>query len=331
MGFRPLFFGIYKCFRIFAFSYICKQILLTLKTQLFMAILSRGFDQTNLSGSVGGVTYRRVGGVTVASQKVPLHVKAKQTISLMATRMRWPNLVAFWRALNTTDWHPSFQGTSKRVSDFNRFMATNYALANVYLPKPIVRAGGGVVAVMCVTEGTLTAVDCSFDSGSIPVTDLAVGTLTLGNSTTLAAFSQAIIRNNPSQDWQNGDQLTLLTLSQTNDSQGIPRIVAHADEVTLDTEGDTTMLSDLIDISRYTVTDGKLGWAGSVTGGVTAVHSRIVDGETVCSTQYLVINNPSSAQYSSAAAFRTACESYGGLVQNAMLTPNVGADFAFNG
>lgn len=296
-----------------------------------MAILSRGFDQTNLTGSVGGVTYRRVGGVTIASQKVPMHVKAKQTVSLMATRMRWPNLVAIWRALNTTDWHPSFLGTNKRISDFNRFMATNFSTANIYLPKPLVRAGAGIVSVVCVTEGRLTAVDCSFGSGSVPTTDLAVGTLTLGNSTTLAAFSQAIITNNPAQGWQNGDQLTLLTLTQSNDSEGVQRIFAHADEVTLDSEGDTSMLSDIIDVSRYTVTDGKLAWAAAVTGGVTAVHSRLVDGVTVCSTQYLVINNPSSAQYSSAAAFRTACESYGGLVQNAMLTPNVGADFAYNG
>ena len=296
-----------------------------------MAILSRGFDQTNLTGSVGGVTYRRVGGVTVASQKVPMHVKAKQTIRLMATRMRWPNLVAMWRALNTTDWHPSFLGTSKRVSDFNRFMATNFEIANIYLPKPLVRAGAGIVSVVCVTEGRLTAVSCSFDNGTVPTTDLAVGTLTLGNSTTLAAFSQAIITNNPSQDWQDGDQLTLLTLTQATDSQGINRISAHVDEVTLDSEGDTTMLSDIIDISRYTVTDGKLAWAGAVTGGVTAVHSRLVDGETVCSTQYLELNNPAAAQYSTDAAFRTACESYGGLVANAMLTPNVGTDFVFQG
>lgn len=296
-----------------------------------MAILNRGFDQTNLTGSVGGVTYRRVGGVTIASQKVPMHVKAKQTVRLMATRMRWPNLVAIWRALNTTDWHPSFLGTSKRVSDFNRFMATNFATANIFLPKPLVRNGAGIVSVVCVTEGRLTSVSCSFGSGTIPTTDLAVGTLTLGNSTTLAAFSQAIINNNPSQDWQNGDQLTLLTLTQAIDSQGVQRITAHVDEVTLDTEGDTSMLSDLIDVSRYTVTDGKLAWSAAVIGGVTAVHSRIVDGETVCSTQYLAINNPNSVQYSTAAAFRTACESYGGLVQNAMLTPNVGEDFAYEG
>lgn len=296
-----------------------------------MAILSRGFDQTNLTGSVGGVTYRRVDGITIASQKVPMHVKAKQTVSLMATRMRWPNLVAIWRALNSTDWHPSFSGTSKRISDFNRFMATNFATANIFLPKASVRAGMGIVTVVCVTEGRLTAVSCSFDNGSVPTTDLAVGTLTLGNSTTLAAFSQAIIDNNPLQGWQNGDQLTLLTLSQVNDSQGVKRISAHVDEVTLDSEGDTSMLSDLIDVSRYTVTDGKLAWSAAVTGGVTAVHSRLVDGETICSTQFLEINNPSSVQYSTAAAFRAACESYGGLVENAMLTPNVGDDFAFNG
>ena len=85
------------------------------------AIVNRGFDQVNLRGSVGAVTYRRVGGETIASQKVPPKQTFKPTWALMYRRMLWPNLVALFRAMNVVGWHPSFMGKTPRVSDFNAF------------------------------------------------------------------------------------------------------------------------------------------------------------------------------------------------------------------
>lgn len=288
-----------------------------------MAILNRGFDQTNLMGSVGGVTYRRVGGVTVASQKVPMKSHAKQTTRLMRTRMQWPNLVAVWRAINTTKWHPAFRKENRRQSDFNLFMQKNMKRNPVWLTKSYVRQGAGIVASYIVSDGNMGAVSCGWGNNNVPTTDLQVGTLTLGNSTTVAAFSSAIIDNNPSKDFRTGDQLTLLTVLQRTAAGAAPTLSASAMEVTLDTAADTTLLSDVLEVSNLTITDGKLAWSAAVVGGVAAVHSRLVNGETVCSNASLIINNDTLAQYQTTTAFYAAAESYGGIAEEQMLTPNI--------
>lgn len=288
-----------------------------------MAIVSRGFDQTNLTGSVGGVTYRRIGGVTIASQKVPMKSHAKQTRRLMRTRMQWPNLVSVWRAINATKWHPAFRKENRRQSDFNMFMQKNMKRSPVWLTKSFVRQGAGVVVAYEVSDGSMIPVSCGFGNNNIPTTDLQVGTLTLGNSTTVAAFSSAIIDNNPAKDFRTGDQLTLLTVLQLSAAGAAPSLSASAIEVTLDTAADTTLLSDIFDVSQLSVVDGKLSWAVAVVGGVAAVHSRLINGETVCSNAALVINNDTAAQYQTPTAFYNACESYGGIAEEQMLTPNI--------
>ncbi len=296
-----------------------------------MAILQRGFDQTNLRGSVGGVTYRRVGGVTIASQKVPLHVKAKQTRRLMAVRMRWPNLVALWQSLNRVGWHPSFIKTSKRVSDFNRFMAVNMSDRGsaIYLPRDVKAYGGGVVADYVVTEGTLSpSVSVEFASNQVPVSDLSVGTLAIGAATTLKAFSESIIANNP--DWQVGDKLTIVIVQQSG-STSMPTLRSRVLTVTLATDNDELLLSDILDVALLGVGDGSLALSGPVIGGVAFVHSRIVDGETVCSRQSLVLNNSVAlAQYSGTDAFIKAVNSYGGFAAEEILTPNIEGDLSPN-
>lgn len=292
------------------------------KNYKIMAILNRGFDQTNLSGSVGAVTYARVGGVTVARQKVPMHVKARQTRALMLIRMQWANLVAVWKSLATVNWHPSFPKENKRVSDFNMFVSTNMKRNMVYLPKSLVRAGAGVAVAYDVTRGTQRSIAVEFGNNDVPETNLALGTLTIGSSTTVAAFSSAIINNN--EDWQDGDQLTLLTLVQAYDAENnVPYLKADAQKITLSSTAATVMLSDVCDVSMLSVVDGCLAWAGSVNGAVAAIHSRIVDGETSCSNQSLVVSNSYASQYQTNAAFLAAANSYGGLAQPQMLTPDI--------
>ena len=295
-----------------------------------MAILNRGFDQTNLNGSVGGVTYRRVGGVTIASQKVPMHVKAKQTLPLMFTRMRWVNLVALWKVINQTSWHPSFVRENKRISDFNMFMKANMAGARTYLTKGIAAAGGSIVApVTLTTPSTLTSITTEYGGSNIPETDLAMGTISLGNSTTLKLFSDTIVSNNTG--WQIGDKLVILILRQFM-SNGVPYAVADVETVTLknDTEASTTLLKDVMDISLLNITDGCLALSGPVNGGVAFIHTRIVNGETICSAAELVVENSYLSNYQGTTAFNTAVESYGGFAAEQTLTPDVSIDVDVN-
>lgn len=291
-----------------------------------MAILNRGFDQTNLMGSVGGVTYRRVGGITVASQKVPMHVQAKQTPKLMYTRMRWVNLVALWKAINTTSWHPSFRKDNSRQSDFNMFMKVNMAGARTFITRGIAAANGAVVAPVTLTSpSTLASIVTEFGENNIPESSLAVGSLALGNSTTLKVFSQAIIDNNA--DWQPGDQLTVIKVSQSV-INGIPVASAHEEHVILDNSAaaESKMLNEQVDPAFFSIANGYLALSGPVNGGVAFVQSRLVNGETICSGQSLVVSNTSLQTYQGEVAFRAAVDSYGGFASSELLTPDLTDD-----
>ena len=97
----------------------------------------------------------------------------------------------------------------------------------------------------------------------------------------------------------------------------------NAIELTLDENADTTMLSDLVETSFFSVVDGCLALSGPVNGGVAFVHSRKSHSGTKVSTQFFVVNNSYLAQYQTSAAFNNAVKSYGGLTQDEFLTPNL--------
>lgn len=290
-----------------------------------MAKLNRGFNQVALNGSVGAVTYVYRKGTTIAKQKVPPKVKAKQTPRLMATRMRWANLVRMWQALNSVGWHPSFKSVEGLQSDYNAFVKRNFSRGPVYLPKDVVMQGGGVVGAAQVTEGELPSIGGSMVSFVFTST-IGMGGMTIGASSTLATFSTAIIENNP--DWKNGDQLTIVVLRQEG-SPAAPVILPEIREITLDTEDSETLLGDLVDANYLNVVDGKLALGGTVVGGACFVHSRETAGGTIVSTEMLAISNPDFLErYQGGTAFENAVNSYGGFATSQYLTPNLSGDLA---
>lgn len=290
-----------------------------------MAKLNRGFNQVALNGSVGAVTYVYRKGTTIAKQKVPPKVKAKQTPKLMATRMRWANLVRIWQALNSVGWHPSFKSVEGLQSDYNAFVKRNFSRGPVYLPKDVVMQGGGVVGPAQVTEGELPTIGGSMVSGVFTST-IIMGSMTIGASTTLAGFSQIILENN--LDWNNGDQLTIVVLRQGG-SAIAPVIVPEIHEITLDVQDFDTLLGDLVDANYLNVTDGKLVLGGTVVGGACFVHSRETSGGTIVSTEMLALANTETLnRYQGGRAFETAVNSYGGFATSQYLTPNITQDLA---
>lgn len=286
-----------------------------------MAILNRGFDQVNLRGSVGAVTYRRVGGVTIASQKVPMNSNARRSVALMLQRMQWPNLVALWRIFGGLDWHPSFIRENRRVSDFNAFMAANIGFNQVYLKRSMVQAGAAVVVPVTVTRGELPSIFLEAGTGGYE-SDIAMGAATIGSTTTVAAFSQAILDNN--SGWRAGDQFSFVILFQSVDADMVPRVRGVAYEVTL-SRTDSRLLSELgVGYSALTVSDGYLALTAPGDTAAAIVHSRRdADGTTIVSSQSLVTNSTVAATYQSEQAFLDASESYGGLARDQFLTPNV--------
>lgn len=290
-----------------------------------MAKLNRGFNQVALNGSVGAVTYVYRKGTTIAKQKVPPKVKAKQTPRLMATRMRWANLVRMWQALNSVGWHPSFKSVEGLQSDYNAFVKRNFSRGPVYLPKNVVMQGGGVVGAAQVTEGELPTLGGSMVE-SVFTSTISMGAMTIGASSTLQTFSQTILENN--EDWLNGDQLTIVILRQGG-TNAAPVIVPEIHELTINDQDDGTLLGDLIGANTLTVTNGKLVLAGTVVGGACFVHSRETSNGTIVSTETLAISNSAVLNtYQGNTAFQNAVNSYGGFATSQYLTPNLGEDLA---
>lgn len=291
-----------------------------------MAKLDRGFNQTALKGSVGAVTYTRQKGTgdTIAKQKVPKHVIARQTIGLMRQRMQWANIISMWRALNVVGWHPSFPTRNLGQSDYNAFVSRNVGRNRVWLTRDEVRGNACVVAPYMLTNGSLQSIVVSIDSTHQAVSDIAVGSLTIGASTTLVEFSQAIVTSNHGR-FAYGDQLTLVVATQNVDGvSGEPTCVVKCYEVTLqETDPDSRLLEDILGANVYRVADGFLCGVASIIGGVAMVHSRETADGVQVSTQSLVVDNPTLAQYQSGTAFETAVKSYGGLAEPYYLTPNI--------
>ena len=178
-----------------------------------MAILT-GIN-TRLRGSIGNYTFQRVNGQTIAKEKVEKKAVPTRSLAQMLRRMQWANLVNLYRSFDGT-LHPSFEGKDPRKSDFNMFMHANLGKNPVYLTKEQASMRGAVVASYMVTMGSLSPINVEFGNNDIPECDIALGSLTLGNSTTLKAFSDAVVQNN--SDWRSGDQLSVYIARQMVDA-----------------------------------------------------------------------------------------------------------------
>lgn len=274
-----------------------------------------------MRGKVGNWVYARLNGQTVAKEKAEKKATPVRTRAQMLTRMQWANLVNLYGAFKGT-LHPSFENKPITRSDYNMFISANVNANPVYLTKEQARQGGCLVAAYQITRGKMPSISVEFGNNNVPESSIAVGSLTLGQSTTLKAFSDAIIQNN--SGWMSGDQLSVYVAHQMMDANtGVPRVEINAVEVTLDSAGDTTMLSDLVEASFFSVVDGCLALSGPVNGGVAFVHSRYVNGKTSVSTQFFVVNNTYLAQYQTSAAYNNAVLSYGGINKDDFLTPNL--------
>lgn len=283
-----------------------------------MAILN-GIN-TKMRGSVGKYTFRQQKGQTIVSEKITPSENPKRTEKQMRIRAQWANLVAFWQSF-TGNLKPSFQSKLRTRSDFNEFMSSNLGMNPVYLTADEARNGACVVAPYQVTRGSLDSINVEIgENGAI--TNIQMGGMTIGASTTIKTFSEAIIDHNPA--WRHGDQISFFVSKQTQDpATGIPRVATECLEITLDKFDELTLLGDIIPANFLTVEDGRLKFGGAVNGGVAAVHSRLVNSKTYVSTQFMVVQNSLLPRYSGEEQMTAAINSFGTLAAQDFLTPNV--------
>lgn len=271
-------------------------------------------------GSLGNMTLRYVKGATVGSQKVLKKGKGG-TFKQVRIRAKWGNLVNLFQAFSGT-LKLAFESKNPRVSDFNAFIARNVNRSTVYLTSGEVLQGGAVVFGAQITEGSLPAISHMMGTGDVLVTDISVGSMSITASTTLKAFSNAIVNNN--DGWAYGDQLSVYIVTQSvNSETNVPYVTVTAVEVTLSDSDEETVLRDLAGADAISVVDGHIGMGATVNGAACYVHSRETANGLQVSTQSLVPANAILPTYQSAIQMMKAIESYHGDADAAFLTPNI--------
>ena len=242
-------------------------------------------------------------------------VKNPKTPAQMGQRVKWANLVAFYRA--NAEWMPkAFENKKATQSDYNKFMSLNAANSRIYLTKEQARQGACVVDSYRVSDGTLQPVDI-FPTAKDWVTNLYLtGLDELDATTTVAAFSTALLSSNAGL--RSGDQLSFIRVTQLfNNSTSIPYIQVRAYELLINEQGPGLLKDfwpiELIGLGEEQETPAIMVKNNNKQGGFAIIVSRTQSGRVLVSPSQITQVNMADVinQYSSASALSAAIESYG--------------------
>ena len=262
-----------------------------------------------MTGSAGQLTFKTVNGQTVVSEKVTV-VKNARTAGQQRQRMKWVNIIRMYSGIAPL-LKNGFEKKMAQQSDYNMFVRLNSAASPVYLTKSEADGGGCIAAPYQITQGSLPSIVVSGE-GAEAKTDIALGSLTISASTSVAEFAKAVVNNNPDYDY--GDQISFYdVLQKVNAETNIPYCQFSACYVVLDKDS-AVKLWDLVNKAGFASVGGVLAHGDDEGDAVFAwVHSRYDSGKTKVSTQFLINNNSLLADYKSDDAYAQACKSYGGV------------------
>jgi hypothetical protein len=235
----------------------------------------------------------------------------------MQTRTKWGNIIAVYKGIRPL-LNYGFENKPKNLSDYNMFVKLNMQRPAVYLTKQQVAGGGCVACAYQITQGSLPSIVIS-GTGNNSATDIYLGSLTIGASTTVAEFSQAVVQNNA--DYKYGDQISFFEITQqTNAETGIPYCQFSASKVILDA-ADTSVLWDVAGRAGFYGQDSMLGHYGAAfVGAFGWVHSRKSDGKTLVSSQNLIaVNATLLAEHQGDAAYTLSKSSYGASIESFLI------------
>ena len=263
---------------------------------------------------LGGTVLYTQGGRTLQRELAP-EVKNPKTPAQMGQRVKWANLVAFYRA--NAGWMPkAFENKKATQSDYNKFMSLNAANSRIYLTKEQARQGACVVDSYRVSDGTLQPVDI-FPTENNWVTNLYLtGLDKLDATTTVAAFSTALLASNAGL--RSGDQLSFIRITQlNNNTTGIPYVQVRAYELLINEQGPGLLKDfwpiELIGLGEEQETPAIMVKNNNKQGGFALIVSRTQGGRVLVSPSQVTQVNMSAIinQYSSSAALQAAIDSYG--------------------
>lgn len=263
---------------------------------------------------LGGTVLYTQGGRTLQRELAP-EVKNPKTPAQMGQRVKWANLVAFYRA--NAGWMPkAFENKKATQSDYNKFMSLNAANSRIYFTKEQARQGACVVDSYRVSDGTLQPVDI-LPAANDWITNLFLtGLEKLDTTTTVAAFSTALLTSNAGL--RSGDQISFIRITQLfNNTTSIPYIQVRAYELLINENG-AGLLKDfwpmeLITLGQVQDTPALMVKNNSKQGGFAIIVSRTQGGRVLVSPSMVTQVNMAEiiSQYSNSAALSAAIESYG--------------------
>lgn len=272
-------------------------------------------------GKVGDFVFRKVGPEFIVSEKPPKKGTSIGTKNQAYYRAQWGNLVRFWQSFRGND-RPSFEGATTNVSHFNLFMRANINANQVFLTKEAVRLGACVVAPYRITEGQLPVIGLEVDQPGTYKSSIGLGDLVIDNNTTIKSFSLAVVQNN--NEFEIGDQITIFCAFNLLDAvNGLPRCVILSYKVELNDEDDVSPLYDVMPSTVVSSVDGSFAVKVNGDGGAAVIHSRRTSsGDTLVSTQSMVVSNSMLQEYQTSTARNEAANSYGIYDRSDWLTPD---------
>lgn len=284
-----------------------------------MAVV-RNAANTVRRGRIGETTYYVSNGQQIARQArndSNYGETARRSEAQQSRRVLWANIVNFYKA--SSSWMAkAFETKRNGQTDYNKFMQVNVGAARINLTREQAAAGACVADNFIVSQGSLPSVEMTLQLSSW-VTNINLGNLIIGDSTTNAEFTAAIEANNA--NLRRGMQLSFVSYQQTVDPLGIPRLISRLYEITLDAESQS-VVRNYLPVFCSTTIDGKLGTNNSLSiGGFAYIVSDLSSGSLRVSTQRLnTINAALIAQYTSQEQKDAAIASYG-LDSEVVLSP----------
>ena len=278
-----------------------------------MAIVKNFWLKNQQKKLAGMVLYQAMG--QTRSRELAAEVSNPRTIDQMGQRVKWANLVNFYRA-NKSWMKFAFETKPKNRTDYNQFMSLNVASARIYLPKGIANQGGCVVDNYVMTQGSLPSIESSvFEDGWLSNLFLP-DDFSLSSNSTIAEVSKALIARNPAL--REGDQISFIRFTQqTNSNTGVPFVVVRKYEVILNSS-DLRFFFSFMPIDYIGNEDSDNSnricvFNSGNAGGFLLILSRTTGGKTYVSTQSIVVaNNAATIEaYSSSNALQAAIDSYG--------------------
>ena len=261
----------------------------------------------------GAVLYKAMG--QTRSRELASEVSNPRTIAQMTQRIKWSNLVSFYRA-NQSWMKYAFETKKTNQSEYNKFMSLNVTGSRVALTKQAASNGACIALPYIVTQGSLPAIEWQKQVEDYVSNIFYEPSMDIDDTTLVGEFSRYIIANNPAI--REGDQLSFIRISQqVNTSTGYPYIIVRKYEIILDSNSLNLVANflpiDLIFVPNDSSTNPLSISAAGKQGGFAMILSRTIGGKTYVSSQNIVIVNNDALinRWSSPAAIAAAIESYG--------------------